>query len=425
MLAIAGAKGGCGKSTVALGYARALADQGTPAIVIDADRQQPALHTMTGVDRSPTLGDISVTDDVASIAQTWPGHPDVGIVPAPLSDRPLDVAATLNRLDAEGTRLIVDCPPGTGPDLVDALGPSDLALVVSTTTSTGIDDAISTVETADRIGVDVVGTVANRASTPPTELLDRTDLPVLATIPDRASPLEAASVEEAFAELLGAIRRAEIDRPELDVRVVDKLSTGIEPLDRELDGGLAPGTVVALRADPGSQSEMLLYAFTAARGTLYCSTERSPAVVRDQMDAASGNPGDATIRHLDGPSPFETATDLIEALPAKANLVIDPMNPLERLDQDDYDDFLNATVERMRETGGIALFHCLTESTPTNRATTEHFADVVIELESATDDDSVRQIATVSKSRRNPAPGDRIEIDLSDDLGVDVESDEG
>jgi len=100
------------------------------------------------------------------------------------------------------------------------------------------------------------------------------------------------------------------------------------------------------------------------------------------------------------------------------------MNPLERQDQETYDDFLNTTVERMRETGGIALFHCLTKSAPKNRTMTEHFADVVIEIGSETDADSVRQIATVSKSRRNPAPGDRIEIDLSADLGVDVTPDD-
>lgn len=297
-----------------------------------------------------------------------------------------------------------------------------MALVVATPTDAGIDGAASSVRTADRLGVQVIGTVANRAAAPPNRLLEQTEVPLLATVPDRTQPLTHNETAAAFEDLLGAIRRAQIDRPDLDVDVINKLSTGIGPLDRGLDGGLAPGTVVALIADPNSQSDLLIQEFTAARGTLYLSTTRSSTVIEELMESSNADPGDATIRHLDGPDALERAVELIERLPPKANLVIDPVNALEDTDQDDYDDFLNATVERMRETGGIALLHCLTESVPANRATTKHFADVVVEIESVTDAKTVRQVATVSKSRRNPAPGDRIEIDLSADLGVDVDS---
>ncbi len=66
--------------------------------------------------------------------------------------------------------------------------------------------------------------------------------------------------------------------------MVGRLDTGIDVLDRKLDGGLPPGCIVAYTADPASQSELLLYELTAARGTLYLSTERSDDAVRHAIE---------------------------------------------------------------------------------------------------------------------------------------------
>jgi septum site-determining protein MinD len=51
MLVIAGGKGGCGKTTTALGLAAVLAERGAPAVVADADRDMPDLHALAGVRR--------------------------------------------------------------------------------------------------------------------------------------------------------------------------------------------------------------------------------------------------------------------------------------------------------------------------------------------------------------------------------------
>ncbi|RDZ49114.1 CDP-4-dehydro-6-deoxy-D-gulose 4-reductase, partial [Haloferax sp. Atlit-10N] len=44
MLAIAGGKGGCGKTTIALGVGQALGTPTRPALVVDTDRDMPNLH---------------------------------------------------------------------------------------------------------------------------------------------------------------------------------------------------------------------------------------------------------------------------------------------------------------------------------------------------------------------------------------------
>lgn len=66
--------------------------------------------------------------------------------------------------------------------------------------------------------------------------------------------------------------------------MADRVATGIDVLDRKLAGGLPPGTIVAYTARPASQSELLLYQLTAARRTLYLSTQRSAEAVSHAME---------------------------------------------------------------------------------------------------------------------------------------------
>ena len=62
-----------------------------------------------------------------------------------------------------------------------------------------------------------------------------------------------------------------------------RLSTGIDILDRQLDGGIPPGSIVLLAADPASQSELFPYELTAARATTYLTTIRSAPAVQARI----------------------------------------------------------------------------------------------------------------------------------------------
>jgi len=76
-----------------------------------------------------------------------------------------------------------------------------------------------------------------------------------------------------------------------------RLSTGIDVLNRQLDGGIPTGSIVLFSADPASQSELLLYEVTAVRMALYLTTIRSDQAVQDALDRTSRytNVGDCFV----------------------------------------------------------------------------------------------------------------------------------
>lgn len=205
--------------------------------------------------------------------------------------------------------------------------------------------------------------------------------------------------------------------------MVGRLQTGIEVLDRKLDGGLPPGYVVAFLASPASQSELLLYELTAARGTLYLSTERSVDAVGTALDESMAQVGNPTVRRVDE-DPINQATQLIDALPDGANLIVDPMDTLERESLRDYVDFLNALKASMLETGSIAVLHCLKgEDEPPNRTRTMHLADAVFDLETNTSGAEIENHLSIPKFRRGGAPTETIKLELTDEVAIDTSRD--
>ncbi|SFC32552.1 RecA-superfamily ATPase, KaiC/GvpD/RAD55 family [Halobiforma haloterrestris] len=206
--------------------------------------------------------------------------------------------------------------------------------------------------------------------------------------------------------------------------MVDRLETGIDVLDRKLDGGLPPGYIVAYTADPASQSELLLYELTAARGTLYLTTERSDGVVRHTLECSPSAVGSPTVRHVSSDAPLEEATRLVEALPDGANLVVDTMNVLERSDREEYVTFLNELKEKMTETGSIAMLHCLRErETPDNRSHTYHAADAVFDLQTDVSGTEIENHLTIPKFRHGGQPVESIKLELTEEVAIDTSRD--
>lgn len=425
MIAIVGAKGGCGKTTTTLGLAAALARSGESTLAVDADRQLPNLHVAANVDREPTLADLADDRTVADVAHAPPEADDVGILPAPESTD-ADVPTLLRRLEGVSATVLVDCPAGVGPDVVEPLSVADRAVVVTTPADRSASAAATTVDVARRLGVEVVGTIVTRSDDVPETIETSVDTSVLGVVPADRSPLADDSSGEAYdgiAAELKAKSYAEATGIEYN-RMVGRLETGIDVLDRKLDGGLPPGSVVAYTASPASQSELLLYELTAARGTLYLSTERSEESIRHALESSKARVGSPTVRHLDGTNPLEEAERLIGALPDGANLIVDTMNVLERTDRDDYLDFLNYLTGHMLETGGIALLHCLKGSAePDNRGTTEHVADAVFDLRTTIGATELENHLAIPKFRGGGAPTETIKLELSRQVEIDTSRD--
>ncbi|MFP4625151.1 MAG: RAD55 family ATPase [Natronomonas sp.] len=206
--------------------------------------------------------------------------------------------------------------------------------------------------------------------------------------------------------------------------MVDRLRTGIEVLDRKLDGGLPAGSVVLLSATPASQAELLLYELTATRQTLYLSLSRTSDAVSESLEAADTRTGDPTIWDVTGDAPLDHATKLVSTLPESANLIIDPADVLERQEPARYRNFMNELQNQVSNTNGLAVLHCLDgRDVPRLRDTTEYMADVVFDLDTRTNGDRIENRLTIPKFRGGRAIAEVIKLELGDHVGIDTSRD--
>lgn len=203
-----------------------------------------------------------------------------------------------------------------------------------------------------------------------------------------------------------------------------RLSTGIEVLDRKLDGGVPKGSIVTLSAPPASQAELLLYEFTSARRTLYLSTDRDETAVADALERAPGRTGSPDVRRVPGDAPLDHSQRLFRRLPENSNLIIDPIDLLEKREESRYRNFLNDLQNHLHNTEGVAILHCLDgRSVPDARDLTEHVADVVFQLHTEYSGDAVETRLAVPKFRGGRALPETIKLELSESVSIDTSRD--
>lgn len=203
-----------------------------------------------------------------------------------------------------------------------------------------------------------------------------------------------------------------------------RLPTGVDVLDRQLDGGLPAGSLVAYVAPPASQAELLLYELTRARPTLYLSTDRTEQAVQDALDETAAPTGDPRIRFVTGDSPLDNVRRLFRNVSGEANLIIDPVDVLERTERARYQNFLNDIQTHMQNIGGVTVLHCMRGAdVPPLRDATEHIADVVLRLDVDIEGGEVRSQLSVPKLRGGRAPSETIKLELTERVRIDTSRD--
>jgi septum site-determining protein MinD len=203
MIAIAGGKGGCGKTTTTLGVARALAQRGQEPLVIDADCDMPDVHHVAGLDGRPGVDELAAGAPLDSVVRESDRYPGVKLLTAGSRD---SVDAALARAGSWDGPTLVDCPPGSGPDAARPLRHARAAVVVTTDEPASLDDARRTVRAARRLDLKPAGVVVIRwtsQSTPAAVAGCR----VLAGVPFADTPGEDPQVTRCWRAIAGTIQR--------------------------------------------------------------------------------------------------------------------------------------------------------------------------------------------------------------------------
>lgn len=199
-------------------------------------------------------------------------------------------------------------------------------------------------------------------------------------------------------------------------------STGVPGLDEALDGGVPPGSLVALTAAPRAQSEPLLYAMGAANSARYLSTLRPEAEVRDTVAATGYEATTIDVRGVDGEAVLADPKTHLSGLDAGSVLVVDPTTELEQGDRERYREFLDTCKRALRVTDSVGVLHCH-ENTPSvlRRDMTLARADLVWDVRTTVCEGDLRTCLAVTKFRGG-TPAGTLDLSFADGVAVSTRS---
>jgi septum site-determining protein MinD len=219
MLAIAGGKGGCGKTTTALGLAIGLARAGRSPLVADADRQLPDLDVLADVPSGPGLAALAEGARPTVVGHRLPAEPGVTVVPAGgVGGDGLTVG--LQRAATWDGPVIVDSPAGAGRDAARPLRVADRSLLVTTPTRQAVEDTVKTAVMARTLSAPPVGAIVvecygrgerGGGRVPLDRLAAALECQILERIPDGGSDaLGSERVRLAYADLARKVKERNI-----------------------------------------------------------------------------------------------------------------------------------------------------------------------------------------------------------------------
>ena len=167
-IAVSSAKGGVGKSTLAVNLALAMAGKGARVGVLDADIYGPSLPLMTGADGAPEIGSGERILPVNHLGLRMMSMGFYTEEDAPVVWRgPLLAQAVqqfLAQVDwGELDVLLIDLPPGTGdiPLTLSQTVPLSGAVIVTTPQGVALQDVERGIAMFQRVEVELLGLVEN------------------------------------------------------------------------------------------------------------------------------------------------------------------------------------------------------------------------------------------------------------------------
>jgi KaiC/GvpD/RAD55 family RecA-like ATPase len=208
------------------------------------------------------------------------------------------------------------------------------------------------------------------------------------------------------------------------------LKTGIEALDRQLDGGFASGSLVALVTPPEAPSGKVLHQVMRQRPTTYITTLRPRTDLETELMRLDNDIMDIDIQEVgdlkqkdkmlhsltesniysanisDRDRVLDEVNDIIESVDGNRNVIIDPMNPLEATeDKTAYQRVLRKQAAKLRDVNGLGLLHCYSyDQPPALRERTLATADAIWNLNMGTNNDGDLALRTTIPKNRGGTP---------------------
>jgi septum site-determining protein MinD len=200
MLAVAGGKGGAGKTTTALGLAASFAATEREPLVIDADCDMPDLHLRAGTDLDPGL-DAVLERGIDRSVQQSPRTPGVAVISAGSRSA---VGSAVERLRRWRGPVLVDCPPGFARQLGAVFEAVDRTVLVTTDREQAVEDAVKTAAVARAVGAEPCGLVV-RATEREARVAHAFECAASVRVPSVEEPLSAPRVRAGWRRLRDAI----------------------------------------------------------------------------------------------------------------------------------------------------------------------------------------------------------------------------
>lgn len=196
VLAVAGCKGGVGKTTTAINVGTAAA-RDRSAVVVETDLAASNVCDFLDVgchpEGDPTLHDV-LADDASIEEATYDAPGGASVIPSGatiegFADVDAErVAGVVETLRARYDLVVLDTPAGLSVETLQPMAVADGVVLVSTPRLSSVRDVKKTAELAERVGGDAVGLVLTRTGTgsaPPAENLARfLEVDLLGEVPD-------------------------------------------------------------------------------------------------------------------------------------------------------------------------------------------------------------------------------------------------
>jgi septum site-determining protein MinD len=194
-VAVAGGKGGCGKTTTALGLALAADRMGRSTLAVDADVDVPDLHRLAGLD--PPGADPR--------PRPVEGAPRAEVLPAPPGADPGDLAGRLPDSPTAYDQVLLDCPAGAGRDAAVPLRAADRTLLVATADPASLRDAAKTAAMSRAVGTPVAAAVLTGTASVPEGVAGVLDTGSVVPLPPADRPLHDETTIDRLRRVVGRL----------------------------------------------------------------------------------------------------------------------------------------------------------------------------------------------------------------------------